>query len=224
MAAPTKTEICNLALSLIGDERLQLTDVDTDGTKSADQCLLHYDRTLEELVRMHTWNCSKARDQLTTSAYTEHEWDFSAPLPSDSIRPLVLVSDDSSWNYFRYSIDWVVEGSNILTNYEDPYLLYIKTPAFADMDSLFLQAFYTLLAAKIAIPLTGDRNIRGDLLAEFMQVIMPEARRVNSFEGKDEQPIQSDWLNATLVSSSSLSDSWPPFDDIEGSYGVFGWS
>lgn len=216
----TKTDICNLALSLIGDEALQLTDVDTDNTKVSRQCLLHYDITLEEVSRMHSWNCLKKRDQMSTSDYTEHEWDYFFALPADSIRPLALVSDASTANFFKFNVDWVVEGASILTNWEDPYLLYIKTPVLSELDSLFLQAFYTFLAIKIAIPLTGDRQIRNDLLVEFTQVIMPEARRVNSFEGRSEEPIESEWLNATLISPSSLGNSWPPFDATV--YGALG--
>ena len=59
--ALTKTQICNLALSLIGDTRNQLTDVDTDNTTISRQCLLHYEQTLHELIRMHSWNCAKSR-------------------------------------------------------------------------------------------------------------------------------------------------------------------
>lgn len=59
-----KTTISNLALSEIGNDRNQLANFDTDTTSVSAQCRLHYDPTLEELVRMHSWNCCKTRTQL----------------------------------------------------------------------------------------------------------------------------------------------------------------
>jgi len=204
MAITTKTDICNVALSLIGDEALQLSAVDTDGTKAARQCLLHYDQTLNELVRMHVWNCCINRDQLTTAAYAEHGWDYSVALPSGCIRPLVLADSDTSFRYFAYNTEWVVESGYILTNCEDPYLTFTKIPAIATMDSLFLQCFYTLLASKISIALvTKGRELRNQYLEEFNKVLMPEARRVDAFEGNEEEPIESEWLAASYGVGSS---------------------
>jgi hypothetical protein len=203
--ATTKTDICNLALSLLGDEALQLTDVAVDDTKISRQCLLHYDFTLAELLRMHTWNCAIQRDQLTTSAYTEHGWQYKASWPAGCVRPLALTDSDS---YLKYPVtirtEWVVSGREILTNVANPYLTFVGTPTIANMDSLFLQAFYTLLAVKLCIPITGTDGlaIRKTLVEEFNFAIMPEARRVNSFEGFEEPVVDSDWLSATMSPGS----------------------
>ena len=63
--ALSKTDLCNLALSKIGNERLQLTnqtfDLNTGATYK--QCSLHYTPTLHELCRMHSWNVTKRRYQ-----------------------------------------------------------------------------------------------------------------------------------------------------------------
>ena len=63
----------------------------------------------------------------------------------------------------------------------------------------------------IAKPIAGDEQLGQQILAEFMNVVMPEARRVNGFEGQESAVIDSDWLEATLVSPSNLGSSWPPF-------------
>jgi hypothetical protein len=188
-----------MALSLLGDERAQLTDVDTDNTKVSRQCLLHYDQTLEELTRLHTWNCASKRDELTTSDYTEFGWDKQATLPADCIRPIELSDTDTFYKTLVRDVEWEVSGRLVLSNYGDNFLKYYAVPAIASMDALFTRAFYTLLAVKIAIPITGDREIRRDLLIEFEQVIMPEARRTNSFEGFEYPKIDSEWLEATVT-------------------------
>jgi hypothetical protein len=69
------------------------------------------------------------------------------------------------------------------------------------MDSLFVRAFYTLLESKLAVPVAGDRDARVAALAEFEKVILPEARRVDGFEGDEQAVIDSDWIEATYSTS-----------------------
>jgi hypothetical protein len=219
--ALTKTILCNLALSKIGNERVQLADFDTDTGKIKDQCDLHYEPTLHELVRMHSWGCTKERVQLVDSGNTPtFGWEYEFDLPADCLRPLFLVPTEEATSVFKPNIDWTVEGRTVLANQEDVWLLYIKEPAPADMDSLFASAFYTLLASKLAVPIAGDQQLYQTILNEFMSVVMPEARRVNAFEGKESPVIDSDWLEATFVSTGSLGSSWPPFGSAtwESSY------
>jgi len=285
----TKTEICNFALSLIGNERNQLSDFTTDTGKIKDQCDLHYDQTLEELCRMHTWNCCKKRDQLvetvtlitdsndveytynatengkaqfsnaaddkrirynsTTSAWEygtyssptftkvddvsstadippttgwdtgitsltltyDFGWEKEYILPSDCLRPVFLTNTTESQRFLQPMIDWAVEVDRILANYSPVYLLYIKTPLPAEMDTLFLKAFYHLLASKLAIPIAGDEDMSGRILDKFNNFVIPEARRINAFEGKKSPTVDSEWLESTYTSPSNLGSSWPPF-------------
>jgi hypothetical protein len=224
--ALTKTDICNLALSEIGNERVQISDFDTDTDKIARQCRLHYQRSLDELIRMHTWNCCKGRDKLVPVDVSDDDnyfgWSFASPFPTGCIRPVYITNSDSVWRAVKDWTEWGVQGSEILTNYEDVWLQYIKEPAIADMDSLFLKAFYTLLASALAMPITGKREIKRELYDEFLNVIMPEARRVNSFEGYEQPMSDSEWLEATYTSPSQLSQSWPPFAS-GADYGSFNW-
>lgn len=200
--ATTKTDLCNMALSLLGQERMQLTDVDTDSSKVAAQCLLHYETTLEELVRLHTWNCCTQRDELTTSDYTEHGWSTQATLPTDCIRPLALSITDTFYRTLEWTTEWEISGRLVLSNSGTNFLKYTAVPEISAMDSLFMQAFYTKLAIKLAIPLTGKRDIRNDLMVEFEQIIMPEARRTNGFEGYELPRTDSEWLEATVTPAS----------------------
>jgi hypothetical protein len=220
--AISKTDVCNMALSLIGDERFQLADFDTDTGKTKRQCALHYDTTLEEVTRLHSWNCSKKRDELTVTEYTEHFWDNQATIPADSIRILTLTNNDTFYRMLRFNTDWAIEGGLILSNSSGMFILYQKIPTIDEMDSLFLRAFYTSLAVKLSIPLTGDRKIRSDLLAEFEQIIMPEARRVNGFEGYEHPVVDSEWLEATYTSTGSVGASWPPISSTYTNGSGFG--
>jgi hypothetical protein len=216
-----------MALSKIGNDRAQLTDFATDTGKIKDQCELHYEQTLHELVRMHSWNCTKERGKLTTVSTSGSEddyfgWSYYADIPADCLRPLYLTNTTENERFLKPQIEWTIESGQILTNYSDVWLLYIKEPLPADMDSLFAQAFYTLLATKLAKPIAGDEQLGMTIYNEFLNVVMPEARRVNAFEGKDMPVVDSDWLEATSTSPSNLGSSWPPF--AQSSYGTFPWS
>ena len=206
----TKTDICNLALSLIGEELSTLTDANlTNGdTKVARTCNLHYDQTLEEVTRMHTWNCAKARAELTVIDSTVFGWNKEAPLPAACIRPIALTTDSSYYRYLIFKTEWVIEGRTVRSNQGENFLLYETVPTLANMDALFMRAFYTLLAIKICIPISGDRAIRTELIQEMESLIMPEARRVNGFEGYQSPIADSEWLEATLISSTGGSTSW----------------
>ena len=285
--ALTKVEICNMALSKLGNERIQLTNTTyTSNTgKAKDQIDLHYEQTLKELVRMHTWNCTKERAKLVESVklitdsndveYTynatendkaqfsntgdtkrirysstnsrweydgsylvgdgfqvddyvsstadlppttgwdagitsltlteEYGWDNEFIRPSDCLRPVYLSPTTEATYYLKPKIDWTVEVDRIYANESPVYLLYIKQPDPEDMDSLFAQAFYTLLATKLAQPIAGDLQLGRELYDEFLNVIMPEARRVNGFEGQERAVIDSAWVEATFASGPDSS-------------------
>jgi hypothetical protein len=220
----TKTKLSNLALSKIGSDRLQLNDFDTDETKAADQARLHYDVTLDELVRMHQWNCCKTRAKLTNVTSTDPKvplFQFSQAhsLPGDYIRAFYVSNTDSAYVVIQPRVEWVIENELLLSNHEDIWLCYENRPSTDVMDTLFAKAFYTLLASKLATPLTGSRELEISLLEEFNNVVMPEARRVNGFEQQNLPSVDSEWLEATVVSPSTLSQSWPPFS--QSSYGTF---
>jgi len=204
-----------MALSKIGNERSQLTDFDTDTGKIKDQCALHYEQTLHEVIRTHTWNCCKERAKLVSTGNTPtFGWSYEFTIPSDCIRSMFLTNTDDTGRMLKTNIEWAVDGTVIVSNHSEVWLLYIKEPTPEAMDPLFAQAFYTLLASKLSIPIgnsQGGYQLHQQLLNEYLNVIMPEARRVNGFEGKENPVVDSDWLEATYTSPSLVGQSWPPF-------------
>ena len=140
-------------------------------------------------------------------------------LPSDFIRTTYVTDTAEVYLYGKSKVYYSIEGHALLSNEENIYLCYTKQPEATDMDSLFTQAFITLLAARMAIPITGDMAKYKFLLEEFSSVIMPEARRANAFEKQDAPEVDSEWLESTYTSGSSVSNSYPPFSQT--SYGSF---
>ena len=220
----TKTKLCNLALSKLGSERILLSDFDTDTGVLRDTLDLHYTPTLEELVRMHKWNCCKAREKLTNSTTTSpkaplFQFKEQHNLPSDYIRATYVTNSDETYEYGKPVVDYAIEGGKLLSHHKEIWLCYIKQPSPSEMDSMFAQAFVTLLASRIATTVTGDRGLSLNLMEEFNRVVMPEARRVNAMEKREAPEIDSEWLDSTYTSGSSFSNSYPPFSQT--SYGSF---
>lgn len=309
--ALTKIDIVNLAFNKLGSERLTLTDSElTANTLSqAKTANLHYDQTLNELIRMHSWNCCKKRNELspyklkislpaslssssyigtstipsgqsTQNTFTNYaQYDFNGGYtasvadgtsggtisrvstgsvidtdvwrllwydgsatyqvdissllfdpsntythlagnfvvekikPSfgfdyqflclpDAIRSLYLTNTNSTNYFLRPSVDWDKEENIILSNHERVFLCYDGVPTPTNMDSLFAQSFISLLAARMAIPITGDAGIGNSILSELYTVTLPEAKRVNGFEQKQSPVVDSDWMEATFTSNT----------------------
>ena len=352
--AATKLEIVNRALAKLGSQRIFINDYDKDTGPIANAVRLVYDSTLEQLVRMHTWQCCKKQSQLApyqlqvtipaiytgsdgnerkfvinaskplqqspefysfypqytnglsssqgayfalqrtdtfgnlpsyydsldpaytpdnpdntcwTLRYQSLDWrddsnylikiitkttnidassTYTVPatpyysqtgeikvekvtplanwscqhfIPPDAIRSFNLSSQRNTTGYGRYEVDWIRQGDAIYSNYTDAYLTYEGIPTVTQMDALFENAFVTLLACKLAVPVTGARELELSLLQEFNDVALVEARRINGFEQKPHIVIDSEWLQATYESSGIYGNSLPPFN--QSSYGTF---
>ena len=314
MSYASKTIATNLALSKLGQDRLQISDFDSDNTIAGVQARLHYDPALEELTRMHTWSCCKKRTQIgpykvqivngltfgsttvileatgtsasgrpifdsvapntviasdtdgyiklefdednggrwkltrrqsttrthfvTSTEYSptltfesggdigtvtivkpEFEYDYQFRIPSDAQRSVYTTDQSSSYRYAKSNFAWKREGNAILTDFSPLYICYEAIPATTDFDPLFGNAFTSYLAYKLAMPVTGDKELSLLLQKEFQEIVLPEARRINGFERNESPTIDSEWLEATYTSASSSITSYPPFS--LSSYGTF---
>lgn len=306
--ALTKVQICNMALSKIGNERNQLTDATFSNNTGSifNQCDLHYEQTLKELVRMHSWNCCKARSEIgvykinfavgstissqsgfsgnliastpdsngrptfttgtsgqngyvsLTYDNTNDRWsltmgynggnvavgtlsttsfspvgdynsgstaatgvtltavkptfgyDYSFKVPDNLLRCLYVSNTDDAYQYAKPNVEWEIEKDSLLSNDNRIFICYDKLPEPEDMDALFAEVFYTMLAGKLAVPVAGNQDLKDSLIQEFYSVVLPEARRVNGFEQNNYAVNDSEWLEATYTTTSS-SNSYPPF-------------
>tara|TARA_X000001382_G_scaffold22695_1_gene13805 strand:+ start:15187 stop:16173 length:987 start_codon:yes stop_codon:yes gene_type:complete len=147
------------------------------------------------------------------------EYDHIYQIPSDCVRALYLTNEKDSYNFLKPKVDWIREGNTILTNHEKIYLCYEAEPLPENMDSLFREAFTTLLAHNLTMSVTGDKELSILLLEKFNTVIMPEARRINGFEESKMPTIDSEWLESAYISDASYNNSNPPFSS--SSYGTF---
>lgn len=189
----TKTEICNLALSKLGSDRIQLADFDNDTGQVKEQCELLFVPTLEELTRMYSWNCCTKRASKSADASFSGEYGYSTSyaLPTDCIRVLSVERDATDETGVLEKNDFIIVGRKLFCNITSTiYIEYTAIPEDVNatndyelMDASFLKCFYTFLAMKLAVPLTGNSEIENAIRSEFYNIVLPEAKRLNSIEG-----------------------------------------
>jgi hypothetical protein len=186
--AASVVQICNVALHRVGN--LSITAL-TDNTKEGRACNVLYPLMRNEILTVHPWNFAMARADISASlaATPAFEWDYAYTLPVDCLRV---------WELYGTDDEWVREGNELLTNKEEEiYIRYIKLVTDSAMFSpVFDNCLSMRLASELAGKLADDKNLRASLMQELVQIHLPNAYMINSFEGnrpllKGEQPLDT---------------------------------
>lgn len=195
--ALTKIDICNQALLKVGQDAV--TSLDTSSATneeyihSAKLCNQFYDQALDEVLRMHKWNCCMKRAiPARLSEAPTFGYDYAYQLPNDCVR-IINVFDNT--NQYDDGMVWVVEGRKIFCDYSQIYLKYIARPqTVAVLDSLCAQAVICNLALKLCVPLQLNDDWSGRLQNELHNVVLPSARSIDTIENKELMLEESNWI------------------------------
>ena len=178
-----KTGIANLALSNLGEARIQSL---TENSSRARACSARIDGVLETVLRMAVWNSALERKLLTQIDAPLFGWNYTYQLPSDCIK-VVEVEPVSKFH---------VEKRNILSNETTLYLLYIATPTDTNnLDSLLAEAIAMKLAVEVAETLTSQEGLKQEMAQKYF-LALQEARSANSRDKTPEHRERSSWLDA----------------------------
>ena len=165
------TEICNKALSKVGDE-ITITTLEED-SKAARYCKLLYDPTRNFLLRQYAWRFALKRYSLAPTGEKPAFGEGNVfNVPKDCLRVLKTENDDP----FTVEGNSIIYGSNVLnfigiTNVSDSNLF----------DSCFVEVLATQLAIELCIPLTGDLQAKQQLKQDFAEQIRV-AKKCSAFE------------------------------------------
>jgi hypothetical protein len=195
--ALTKIEICNQALLRVGADTIASldtgSDLNTAVVREASLCNIFFDQALAETMRLFPWNCCAARSN--PSRLTEvpsFGYSFAYQLPNDCARVVAIFEDPRQ---LTTRTRWVIEGQQILCDYETVYLKYTRIPENVNiLDALSTQALICKLALKLAAPLQLDDALVLKLTQELQQVILPQARSIDTFENKELLTSESSWI------------------------------
>ena len=178
-----KTGIANLALSNLGEARIQSL---TEDSSRARACSARMDQVIESVLRMHVWNSALERQLLVTGDTPIFGWNYSYQLPADCIK-VVEVEPVSKYQ---------VEKKYILSNETSLYLLYVATPTdINNLDSLLAEAIAMKLEVEVAETLTSKQGLKQEMMQKFI-IALQEARSANSNDRTPEHRERSSWLDA----------------------------
>ena len=165
----TDIQICNLALARLGDARIASL---SDSTAQATYCSLFYAQTVEELQADFDWSFCRKLSSLTATTAPASGYSSAFTLPSDFIRAVRLGGIDASENFGQ----WEIVGTTIHTNLSSPVLDYIAhITTTTSFPAIFVEALSMKLAAVLAMPLTGSKELFGQIAELFAATIQKPA-------------------------------------------------
>ncbi len=189
--AESETQICNLALSLFGNDRIN--DL-TDDNETANLCNLWYPQTRDEVMSEPNveWKFAIARKRLTAAATPDFGWDYQYALPAGLLKLIAVVYEEIDLPDSR----WLREGDNILTNETNCYVRYTqRIENVTKFPALFTAALYTLLGSVLAAKIAHNLPKSLELLQKY-ELMLSRAKMTNAEEtyvkDKDGQQLFAD--------------------------------
>jgi len=161
--AISETKICNLALLKLGATRIASL---TDGTKNAILCNEFYEPTVDEVLRMHPWNCAIARASLSAlddAPDFGYAYQYTLPTSPYCLRVLQMENLDSEFK---------IEGRALLTNEGTCNIKYIKRITNpTKFDSILVKAIAARMATELAYPIAQSKTLKEQIAEEFNLVL-----------------------------------------------------
>lgn len=148
-------DICNLALSRLGDDATVSSIDPPEGSQQAEHCARFYPIARDTALSMHDWNFASRRANLAVLSNVPcAPWRFAYALPAQLIKAVCVLEPTGVQD-----AAFVIESSSndtpvLLTDQESALLKYVaRFTDAARFPTLFVDALVWLLASHIAGPL-----------------------------------------------------------------------
>ena len=187
-------DICNSALNLLGASTISAL---TDDSKNARLCNQRYEPVRNRVFRGHAWNCLHKRVQLAqNSTAPVVEYSNAYALPSDCLR--VLKIHTGSTDSIASTIDYKLEGRNIVTDEGTIYLIYIALITDPnEYDSYLREAVSHQLAADICYAITNNSALANNYMIRADERLR-EARFIDATENALDTVEANEFTDARL--------------------------
>jgi hypothetical protein len=96
---PSAVEICNLALSHLGDTATVASIDPPEGSAQAEHCARFYPFARDSLIEMHPWGFATRRIVLAELANTWPQWAHAYARPADCVTVISVIPPDSTDDY-----------------------------------------------------------------------------------------------------------------------------
>ncbi|MBU4681207.1 hypothetical protein KC222_04175 [Cedecea davisae] len=156
-------EICNIALSRIGNSR-SINSL-TEQSKEAGACSLHYEACRDATLSDFPWPFATKRIALADTGNPPPDWQYAYTYPPDCKRIIEImvpgVRNPTAAMRIQYvtGADDAGTGKLIYTDQPQAWLKYVAQVTDVNMfDDIFRDALAWRLAGEIAMQLTGARD------------------------------------------------------------------
>lgn len=181
----TALDICNLALSKLGESPLR--GIDPNGTLASRLCYMHYHPVRREVLCANRWSFATVCTTLTSREEAGEDSSVNLPhtLPADCLRVLDVGSPG-----------WTLRGRSVYCPAASVRVRYIAdAERVEDFDPLFIEAVATRLAMKLCIPLINSTTAHRSLADEYQRLALPQAAHFNAVQShsNDGHPLYRLW-------------------------------
>jgi len=187
-------DIANSALNLLGASTISAF---TDDSKNARLINQRYEPVRNRVFRSHAWNCLHKRVQLAqNSTAPVVEYSHAYALPSDCLR--VLKIHNGTTDSIASSIDYKLEGRNIVTDEGTVFIIYIALDTDPNNYDTYLQESIShQLAADLAYAVTNNATLADKYMTRADERLR-EARFIDATENSLGTIESSEFTDARL--------------------------
>jgi len=167
-------DICNLALSHLGDTATVASLDPPEGSAQAEHCARFYPIARDSLLEMHTWGFATKRVQLAQLGAGWPEWDYAYAQPADALNILAVLPPDATDDYSQsnvpdsaggtyvpqaFSCEIDANGADVI--YTDQINAVLRYTAIVEDTTKFSPLFVMTLSWHLASMLAGPM-LKGD--------------------------------------------------------------
>jgi hypothetical protein len=168
------TEICNLALSVIGAAPIHNLNDSSERSEAALLCQRFWPIIRLCVFRSHPWNCISASVTLTQTVTPPWGWSYGYVLPDDYVRMNRMEDLQASYRILKGNLYCDANPANI------DYVTLETDCAKYSPD--LVRALYLNLAYELAYALTHQVDIANNIKADLEKFFLPLARMNDAVE------------------------------------------
>lgn len=196
----SSTEICNLALSHLGNTK-RIANLDTEQSQEASLFRVFYETTRDLVLNEYEWPfATKMAALALIEEEPNDEWTYSYRYPSDCLKFMRILSGnraDTNSSRVPYKISHDASGKIVYSDYEEAeceYIASITDTSYFSPD--FIMALSFRLAAYAAPSLTGGDPFKlGERAMKMYQLELSKAA-ANAFNEEQPDIVESELIKA----------------------------
>lgn len=190
----SEVEICNLALSHLGDSATVASINPPEGSAQAEHCQRWYPIARNALLEMHDWGFATARALLAELPNAWPQWTHTYARPSDCLKVLAILPSTGCYDHDVQGQAYVTESDAngnqiILTDQANAMVRYTRMVTDTSKFSpLFTDALGWFLSTYLAGPvLKGDSAVK--IAQANMQVVMGMLSRAALSDARQQREV-----------------------------------